>query len=80
MTNNEEVYYAKQYMNDYKSLVEDYKRDMGIIGRFFAKLFGTNMYHEIENDLYNKYGMEYSQALTILYESYNSDYVYNPFK
>ena len=77
---NDDVINAQEYMSDYKSLVKKYKQDLGLIGRFFAKIFGTNMYHDIENNLYFKYGMDYCKALTILYNAHKADYVYSPFK
>jgi len=77
---NEEISNAKKYMIEYEALVESGKSDMGLIGRFFAKLFGTSMYSDIEKYLYRKYNMNYGKALTILYESYNQNFVYNPFE
>lgn len=77
---NEEIYNAKKYMMEYEALVKAGKSDMGIIGRFFAKLFGTTMYSDIEKHLSEKYGINYGKALTILYESRNNKFVYNPFE
>jgi len=77
---NNDISDAIEYMDDYKRLVNQYKQDMGIIGRFFAKIFGTTMYHDIEDKLYSKYGMDYYKALKILYEAHKADYVYSPFK
>lgn len=76
---NEEVYNAKQYMIEYKALLDDYNLDVGIIGRFFEKLFGTQKYRIIEEKLQDYYNMSYIKAMTILYETHNDQYVYNPF-
>ena len=77
---NEEIYNAKQYMIEYKALLDDYNLDVGLIGRFFEKLFGTQKYRIIEERLKEHYEMSYSKALTILYETHNDQYVFNPFK
>jgi len=77
---NEEIYNAKQYMYEYKMLLDDYNLDIGIIGRFFEKLFGTSKYKNIELKLEEYYGLTYSKALIILYETHNEQYVFNPFE
>lgn len=77
---NEEIYNAKKYMLEYKALLDDYNLDVGLIGRFFEKLFGTQKYRMIEERLQDYYNMSYSKALTILYETHNDQYVFNPFK
>ena len=77
---NDEIYDAKKYMIEYKALLDDYNLDIGIIGRFFEKLFGTQKYYYIELQLQKLYGMTYNKALTILYETHNEQYVFNPFK
>lgn len=79
---NVDIQNAKQYMRDYEELLNAYNFDIGIIGRFFEKLFGTRKYNEIEKQLecrYN-YNMSYSKAITILYETKNEKYIFDPFK
>lgn len=77
---NEEIYTAKKYMVDYKALLDDYNLDIGLIGRFFEKLFGTQKYSTIEIYLNELYGMTYNKALQILYDVHQENYVFNPFK
>ena len=77
---NEDIRNAKQYMLEYKALLEDYNLDAGIIGRFFEKLFGTQKYTIIEKRLKDYYNMSYSKAMIILYETNNEQYIFNPFK
>ena len=77
---NESIYNAKQYMLEYKALLDDYNLDIGIIGRFFEKLFGTPKYRNIELRLQEYYGLTYSKALEILYDTHNEEYVFNPFE
>ena len=72
--------HKEQYMIEYKALLDDYNLDIGLIGRFFEKLFGTQKYRMIEERLQDYYNMSYSKALTILYETHNDQYVFNPFK
>ena len=77
---NESIYNAKQYMIEYKALLDDYNLNVGIIGRFFEKLFGTQKYRIIEEKLQDYYDMSYIKAMIILYETHNDEYVFNPFK
>lgn len=77
---NESIYNAKQYMIEYKVLLDDYNLDVGIIGRFFEKLFGTQKYKIIEQRLQDYYNMSYTKAMTILYETHNDQYIFDPFK
>lgn len=68
---------AKAYMYEYRARVETHKVDLGIIGRFFEKLNGTNFYEELEIQLLNEYGMHWIEAYEILLNSNNKDKIYN---
>ena len=76
---NDEIHQAKLYMADYKVSVKEYKQSLGVIGRFFGKLFGTSMYNDIEKYLYKKYNLTYGKAFTLLYATNNEKDIYNPF-
>jgi hypothetical protein len=78
--NEDEVLIAKLYMMEYKFLVETHKTNIGIIGRFFERMFGTSIYSEIENDLDRKYELSYNLTLEVLYYTNNKKYIYNPFE
>ena len=80
MYTNNDIYNAKQYMIEYKSLLDDYNLDIGILGRFFEKLFGTQKYTIIEKKLQYDYNMSYNKALIILYATNNEQYIFNPFR
>lgn len=67
---------AKAYMYEYKALIEIHKVDLGFIGRFFEKLFGTDFYLNLEIDMLNKYGIDWTQAYEILVRSNNKDKIY----
>ena len=62
---------AKAYMYEYKARVEIHKVDIGFIGRFFEKLFGTNFYSDLEIYMRNTYKMSWIQAYEILLMSNN---------
>ena len=47
---------------------------MCIIGQFFAKLFRTSMYSDIENYLDDKYNMGHGKAQIILWKLLNKNY------
>ena len=76
---DQDVYIAKLYMQAYKSLIEIHEVDIGIIGRFFEKLFGTNKYDQIENKLKDWYSLTYSEAYAILNYTGNNNYIYDPY-
>ena len=67
---------AKAYMYEYKALIETHKVDLGFIGRFFEKLFGTNFYSNLEIQMVDNYGMTWIQAYEILLRSNNKDKIY----
>ena len=67
---------AKAYMRDYKNEIENHKADLGFIGRFFEKLFGTDFYSNLEMRLLNIYDMKWIQAYEILVRSNNKDKIY----
>lgn len=77
---NDDIRNAKRYMRDYKELLNAYNSDIGVIGRFFEKLFGSRKYSEIEKRLEYRYNMSYSKAMIILYETKNEKYIFDPFK
>lgn len=77
--NTDDISNAKQYMLDYKALVDIHNLNAGLIGRFFEKIFGTSAYTDIEEYLQNKYSLSYYKALEILYYTNNDKDVYNPF-
>jgi len=67
---------AKAYMYEYKARIETHKVDLGFIGRFFEKLFGTNFYSNLEIQMVDNYGMTWIQAYEILLNSNNKDKIY----
>ena len=67
---------AKAYMYEYKVRIETHKVDLGFIGRFFEKLFGTDFYSNLEIQMVDKYGMTWIQAYEILVKSNNKDKIY----
>lgn len=75
----DEIYKAKQYMQAYESLIDMHDIDIGIIGRFFEKLFGTNKYSQIETMLKEWYSLTYNEAYTILDYTGNKEYIFDPF-
>jgi hypothetical protein len=71
-----EVTLAKIYMYEYKYLIEWHKIEIGIIGRFFEKLFGTDFYSNLEITLCNEYHINWYDAYEILVKSKNEKYIY----
>ena len=67
---------AKAYMYEYKARIETHKVDLGFIGRFFEKLFGTDFYSNLEIQMVDNYGMTWIQAYEILLRSNNKDKIY----
>ena len=67
---------AKAYMYEYKARIETHKVDLGFIGRFFEKLFGTDFYSNLEIQMMDSYGMTWIQAYEILLNSNNKDKIY----
>jgi len=67
---------AKAYMYEYKARVETHKVNLGFIGRFFEKLFGTDFYSDLEIYMVNNYNMCWVQAYEILFRSNNKDKIY----
>lgn len=67
---------AKAYMYEYKARIETHKVDLGFIGRFFEKLFGTDFYSNLEIQMVDNYGMTWIQAYEILLKSNNKDKIY----
>jgi len=67
---------AKAYMYEYKARIETHKVDLGFIGRFFEKLFGTDFYSNLEIQMMDNYGMTWIQAYEILLKSNNKDKIY----
>ena len=67
---------AKAYMYEYKARIETHKVDLGFIGNFFEKLFGTNFYSNLEIQMMDSYGMTWIQAYEILLKSDNKDKIY----
>ena len=67
---------AKAYMYEYKARIETHKVDLGFIGRFFEKLFGTDFYSNLEIQMIDNYGMTWIQAYEILIKSNNKDKIY----
>ena len=67
---------AKAYMYEYKARIETHKVDLGFIGRFFEKLFGTDFYSNLEIQMIDNYGMTWIQAYEILLNSNNKDKIY----
>jgi len=67
---------AKAYMYEYKARIETHKVDLGFIGRFFEKLFGTDFYSNLEFQMMDNYGMTWIQAYEILLNSNNKDKIY----
>ena len=67
---------AKAYMYEYKARIETHKVDLGFIGRFFEKLFGTDFYTNLEIQMMDNYGMNWIQAYEILLNSNNKDKIY----
>jgi len=77
--NKNDVSIAKSYMNEYKFLVDIHKLNIGFIGRFFEKLFGTSVYTNIEAELERKYNLTYYRVIKVLYYTNNDKYIYDPF-
>ena len=71
-----EVTLAKTYMYEYKYLVECHKIKIGIIGRLFEKIFGTDFYGDLEIKLYDEYHMNWFDAYNILIKTNNKNYIY----
>ena len=67
---------AKAYMYEYKARVETHKVDIGFLGIFFEKLFGTNFYSDLEIYMKNTYGMSWVEAYEVLFRSNNKDKIY----
>ena len=67
---------AKAYMYEYKARIETHKVDLGFIGIFFEKLFGTDFYSNLEIQMMDSYGMTWIQAYEILLNSNNKDKIY----
>jgi len=63
-------------MYEYKARIETHKVDLGFIGRFFEKLFGTDFYSNLEIQMIDNYGMTWIQAYEILLNSNNKDKIY----
>jgi hypothetical protein len=78
--NTDDALIAKIYMIEYKFLDETHKLNVGIIGRFFEKIFGTSAYTDIEEYLQNKYNLSYYKASEVLYYTNNDKYIYDPYK
>lgn len=74
-----EIYNAKNYMQEYKNVLEDYNLHVGWLSRFFNKLFGISAYVDIEKYLKHEYNLDYVQASQILYYSGNKDCIFDPF-
>ena len=74
--NTDDISNAKQYMLDYKALVDIHNLNVGLIGRFFEKIFGTSAYTDIEEYLQNKYNLTYYKAMEILYYANNQKHIY----
>lgn len=71
-----EVTLAKIYMREYKYHVECHKIKIGMIGRFFEKIFGTDFYSNLEIILYNDYHLNWYDAYNILVKTNNKNYIY----
>ena len=67
---------AKSYMYEYKMRVETHKNDIGFIGRFFEKLFGTDFYSNLDIDMYTEYRMKWIDAYEILSKTHNNHIIY----
>ena len=67
---------AKAYMYEYKARIETHKVDLGFIGRFFEKFFGTDFYSNLEIQMIDNYGITWVQAYEILLKSDNKDKIY----
>lgn len=76
----DDILKARIYMMEYKFLDDIHKLNIGFLGRFFEKIFGTSKYKDIELDLYIKYNLSYYNAIDVLYYTNNDKYIYNPFK
>lgn len=76
---NKDIHFAKLYMQAYEALLDIHEIDIGIIGRFFEKLFGTNKYTKIEKRLKEWYNLTYNEAYTILDYTGNKEYIFDPF-
>ena len=72
----DEILNAKDYMIEYKSMIETHRRNAGIIGRFFERIFGTSAYADIEVELQIKYNLTYYKAMEVLYYTNNQNYIY----
>ena len=75
--NSDNILRAKSYMHEYKMRIETHKVDIGILGRFFEKLFGTDFYSNLDIDMYTEYKMKWIDAYEILCKSNNKHLIYN---
>ena len=73
---DEDIQNAKLYMFDYKSLVESHNNEIGMLGWIKEKLFGTDTYTKIEQELKECHNMKYSEAVSILLNTNNESYIY----
>ena len=73
-----DIYNAKNYMNEYRILLDDYNLHVGWLGRIFNKLFGTNTHNNIQEYLKHEYNIDHSDAVDILYSTDNKEYIFDP--
>ena len=77
---NIDIYNATNYMHEYKIILNDYNLHVGLIGRFFDKLFGTRKYCNIEKYLEHAYNLSWVDAAEILRNSGNDKDIFCPHK
>ena len=77
---NIEIYNATNYMQEYDILLQDYNLNVGWIGRFFDKLFGSNKYNNIEKQLEHNYNLSWVKSAEILHSAGKDKYIFYPFK